>query len=50
MSLDIVVTYNCDLDSVFDIIWSQKYDVDVTVSLRNVTQNMSYHDLDMSLS
>ena len=45
MSFDIVVTYNCDLDSVFDIIWSQKYEIDVTVAW-----NMSYNDFDMRLS
>ena len=32
MSLDKVVTKNCDLDCVLDIIWSQKYDFDVTVT------------------
>ena len=30
--LDILMTYNCDLDSVLDIIWSQKYDVDVILT------------------
>ena len=33
MMLDKVVTQNCDLDSVFDIIWSQKLNVDVNVEL-----------------
>ena len=42
------MSYNCDL-GVLHIIWSQKYDFDVTVT-QTVIWNMPYHDLDMGLN